>query len=511
MDLNDYFSNVPPSEEPKPDTGTGTGETQPQQDASTEDNVSFSSYAAQYFADEEPAPAGEPQPAQETPAPEPQPAQETPAAPEKKAKKEKTIKQQLTSFGVVMVVLCFLLSFLAGAGGAFAVMSFYPLMNIGNKNDTTEITEGNVHEIPVPSQETTLPDVTTQPVQESTTVSVTETQPPETTTAAPVAAAKTKGEIYADAVNSIVGIRAVVEQQVATFFGRYVTQTATSSGSGFFITADGYVVTNYHVVNGAKEITVTTYDGGSYPATVRGYEESNDIAVLKIEGSFTPAAIGRSADLRVGDDILVIGNPLGSLSYTFTDGVVSYLNRMITDETGTTIHMFQTNAAINEGNSGGPVYDMNGKVVGIASAKYASSSIEGLGFCIPIDDVIGMINDIMDTGYVTGKPVLGVSVQTVTNTMAIRYGISTGCYVVEIGDGTAADNAGILAADVITAIDDTVIYSATDMSSALSGKTAGDTVSVRVNRSGTDMIFTVTLDEYVPGAARTEYSNVYDF
>ena len=509
MDLNDLFSNGSPTGEPKPDhTASGASDAHPQPDAPAEDNVSFSSYAARYLADEAPAPAGEPQ---ETPAPETQPAQEVPAAPEKKAKKEKTVKQQLTTFGVVMVVLCFMLSFLAGAGGAFAVMSFYPLMNIGNKNDTTEITEGNVHEIPVPSQETTLPDATTQPVQESTAAPVTETQPPETTTAAPVAAAKTKGEIYAEAVNSIVGIRAVVEQQVATFFGRYITQTATSSGSGFFITADGYVVTNYHVVNGAKEITVTTYDGGSYPATVRGYEESNDIAVLKIEGSFTPAAIGRSSDLRVGDDILVIGNPLGSLSYTFTDGVVSYLNRMITDETGTTIHMFQTNAAINEGNSGGPVYNMNGEVVGIASAKYASSSIEGLGFCIPIDDVIGMINDIMRTGYVTGKPVLGVSVQTVTTTMAIRYGISTGCYVVEVGDGTAASNAGILAADVITAVDDTVIYSATDMSSALSGKTAGDTVSVRVNRSGTDMIFTVTLDEYVPTAARTEYSNVYDF
>ncbi len=510
MDMNDLFNSIPPAGEPKPDgTAPDTGDAQPQPDAPAEDSVSFSSYAARYLADEGPADPGEAQPAQENTAAKS--AQPTAAAPEKKAKKEKTVKQQLTSFGVVMVVLCFLLSFLAGAGGAFAVMSFYPLLNIGSKNDTAEITEGNVHEIPVPSQETTLPDATAQPVQESTAAPVTETQPPETTTAAPAPAAKTKGEIYAEAVDSIVGVRAVVEKQVATFFGRYTTQTATSSGSGFFITADGYVVTNYHVINGAREITVSTYDGGSYPATVRGYEESNDIAVLKIEGSFTPAAIGRSSNLHVGDDILVIGNPLGSLSYTFTDGVVSYLNRMITDETGTTIHMFQTNAAINEGNSGGPVYNMDGEVVGIASAKYASSSIEGLGFCIPIDDVIDMINDIMRTGYVTGKPVLGVSVQTVTTTMSLRYGISVGCYVVEIGEGTAADNAGILAADVITAIDDTVIYSATDMSSALSGKAAGDAVSVRVNRSGTDMIFTVTLDEYVPGAARTDYSNVYDF
>ena len=173
--------------------------------------------------------------------------------------------------------------------------------------------------------------------------------------------------------------------------------------------------------------------------------------------------------------------------------------------------MFQTNAAINEGNSGGPVYDMNGEVVGIASAKYASSSIEGLGFCIPIDDVIGMIRDIITTGYVTGKPVLGVSVQTITSAMAIRYGIVEGCYIVEVGAGTAADTAGLAAEDVITAVGDTPVYSVSDMSAALTGFKAGDTVSVRVRRSGTDLIFSLTLDEYTPGEARTNYSNVYDF
>ncbi len=526
MDTNDYFGAQPPEIQNNP---------QPPQTEIPEAGACRSNQ----FSD----PPAAPRPAADEPTPYFGPAQETDKQPapnlnrgeqplhtapprynvppqahaaKEKKKKEKTVKQQLTSFGVVMVVLCFLLSFIAGAGGAFAVMSFFPTGRVKSQNDPTEITEGNVHEITVPSTETpsdqtAATEPSTQPQQTTTAPAASENRPQETTASVPAAATKSKGDIYAEAVNSVVGIRAVSERQVATFFGRYTTQTVTSSGSGFFITADGYVVTNYHVIEGATEITVSTYDGSAYAATVRGYEEANDIAVLKIDGSFTPSKLGRSSDLRVGDDILVIGNPLGNLSYTFTDGVVSYLNRMITGDTGATINMFQTNAAINEGNSGGPVYNMNGEVVGIASAKYASSSIEGLGFCIPIDDVNGMIDDIIRTGYVTGKPVLGVSVQTVSSAMAARYNISIGCYVVALGEGSAADIAGIQTADVITAIDDTVIYSANDMGSALSGKTAGDSVTVRVNRSGTSMVFTVTLDEYKPGAARTDYSNVYDF
>ena len=453
MDINDYFTPSAPEEDPT-------------------------------------APVEAPIPA-EAPAPEGEPK-----------KKEKTVKQQLTSFGITMVVLCFVMSLLAGAGGAFAMLNFYPLI-AGNKTEkTTEVTEGEMYQIPVPEQPGTAPN---EPAPEDTTAPPAE----ESTTSAP--AVMTKGEIYAGAVDSIVGIRAVKYQQVPTFFGRYTLQTVASTGSGFFVTADGYIVTNYHVIEDSTEITVSTYDGSSYEASVRGYEEANDIAVLKIEGTFRPAPIGASAALSVGDDILVIGNPLGNLSYTFTDGVVSYLNRMITGDTGTTINMFQTNAAINEGNSGGPVYNMRGEVVGIASAKYASSSIEGLGFCIPIDDVIGMIRDIINTGYVTGKPVLGVSVQTVTSAMAVRYGIVEGCYIVEVGAGTAADAAGLLAADVITAVGDTPVYSVSDISVALMGHSAGDTVNVRVRRSGTDLIFAVTLDEYTPGEARTSYSNVYDF
>ena len=457
-----------------------------------------------YFA---PAPSAEPQPAPPVaPAPEAYAPEDAPQ-PGPSGKKEKTVKQQLTSFGVTMVVLCFVVSLLAGAGGAFAMINFYPLLS-SDKNGATEITEGEMYEIPVPgASEPTTVNADVAPTAENTT----EVEKEESTAAVPVNTVKTKGEIYAEAVNAIVGVKAVKYQQIPTFFGRYTTQTVVSTGSGFFVTADGYVVTNYHVIENSNEITVSTYDGASYEATVRGYEESNDIAVLKISGTFQAAALGTSSGLSVGDDILVIGNPLGSLSYTFTDGVVSYLNRMITGDTGATINMFQTNAAINEGNSGGPVYNMQGEVVGIASAKYASSSIEGLGFCIPIDDVIGMIRDIINTGYVTGKPVMGVSVQTVTTAMAMRYGLVEGCYIVEIGADTAADRAGLAASDVIVAVNGTPVYSVAEIPVALMGVKAGDSVDVRVNRGGTELVFTLTLDEYHPGEARTNYANVYDF
>ena len=542
MDINDFLNQYGAPPAPPETPASPPAEPQPEEAAQPEapaEKPAWQSAPAEPQPEEPAAPEAPVEPsAFDAVARDAQPVREAlreypPAAPEKtasaggkkgkKEKKEKTLKQQLTAFGIMMVVLCFVLSLAAGAGGAFAVMNYYPLIRAENTTGSIEITEGETYQIPetvpdassdpsaaAPASETpsAAPAETTAqaPTEESTTL------PPETTTAAaPVAAAKTKGEIYAAAVDSIVGIRASYTRQVASFFGMYSTQPVTSSGSGFFVTDDGYIVTNYHVIENAVEITVSTYDGSTYPATVRGYEESNDIAVLKVEGTFKAAVLGSSGSLSVGDDILVIGNPLGSLSYTFTDGVVSYLNRMITSETGATINMFQTNAAINEGNSGGPVYNMQGEVVGIASAKYASSSIEGLGFCIPINDVFGMISDIISSGYVTGKPVLGVSVQTVTSAMALRYHIPTGCYVVAVGVNTGADKAGILSADVITAIDGAVITDASGISAALRGKSPGDTVSVRVNREGTDYVFTVTLDEYYPGSARTEYSNVYDF
>lgn len=439
-------------------------------------------------------------------------------SPEREEKKRDPAKRTLIKFGVILTALTLVISLAGGAGGAYLTLRYYTV------NPPAEETEENLfvpEEVFTPPAETTSPEEETEsPIPETTlpettaeqtTEQITEPPTDQTTEAPAVTVKKTKGEIYAEAVHSIVGIRATRTEVTQGFFGRYSTREVNATGSGFFFTADGYIVTNYHVIENAETIRVSTYDGGSYEAKVRGYDKDNDLAVLKIEGVFAPAEIGASSSLCVGDDILVIGNPLGDLSYTFTDGVVSYLNRVITGDTGTAINMFQTNAAINEGNSGGPVYDETGRVVGIASAKYASSSIEGLGFCIPIDDVAGKIRDIIGAGYVTGKPEIGVSVQSVNTAMSLRYDIPVGCYVVAVGDGSAADEAGVLAADVITEIDGYTVTSAEDLSALLTNKKAGDEISIKVSRAGSLLLFTFPLGEKTTDTPRTEYSNVFDF
>ena len=243
------------------------------------------------------------------------------------------------------------------------------------------------------------PDVIT--VYETTEVYVTEATtafvPDETTTPAeeiltvpPI----TKNNIYTENVGSIVAISSTYKKDYNYLLGTFY-KTTNSTGTGFYISADGYIVTNHHVVGEGTDITVTDYEGNKYKARLIGSEAENDIAVIKIDAETVPVAIGNSSDLNVGDEIIVIGNALGSLSYSFTDGIVSHLSRNIKVESGAKINMFQTNAAINKGNSGGPVFDSEGRVVGIASAKYTSEEIEGLSFCIPIDDVKGMISEII--------------------------------------------------------------------------------------------------------------------
>lgn len=420
----------------------------------------------------------------------------------KKKEKKPPTRKTLAVFGVITLVLCLVMSAVSGA-----ISSFVTVQVLENAKNPTGTTTQHADElISVPTDESDeFPPNTAEPTASSAEA------PTESATKQNSGAAKTKGEVYAESVNSIVGIKCEGTKEVSTFFGRTVSAPFTSTGSGFFITSDGYIVTNYHVIENAKKITVTTYGGQAYEATVRGYEASNDIAVIKVTGEFTPVKEGDSSSLVVGDDILVIGNALGELSYTFTDGVVSYLNRAITTESGDVINMYQTNAAINEGNSGGPVYDMYGRAVGIASAKYEASSVEGLGFFIPINDVKSMISDIIKNGYVSGKPSLGVSVQPVTQTMSLRYSVPVGLYIVAVGSDTAASKAGLKAADVITGIDGASVTGAAELSSVLSSKRAGDTVNVTVSRSGKNLTFTLTLDEYKPAEPRTQYSGVYDY
>ena len=306
--------------------------------------------------------------------------------------------------------------------------------------------------------------------------------------------AMTPAQIYSEYVGAVVGIAS--ESTGRNVWGQTVRQA--SSGSGFIITEDGYVVTNAHVVEGANAITVQLYDGKEYPATVIGYENTTcDVALLKIEATGLPTvAIGDSDATVTGEQVCAIGNPLGELTFTLTVGYISSLDREINTD-GTPINMFQTDAAINSGNSGGPLFDMSGNVIGITTAKYSGSTtsgtiIEGLGFAIPINDVMQIINDLTQYGYVKGKPFLGISAGD-----SGYYGknLPAGAYVSEVTEDSAAQKAGIQVGDVIVGLGDSVIGSQTDLQSALSAFKAGDKVRVTVYREGQYLKLELTLDE----------------
>ena len=309
-------------------------------------------------------------------------------------------------------------------------------------------------------------------------------------------------EIYKNNVDSVVSIEVRNSYSIGY-------------GTGFIVSEQGYIVTNYHVVEGANKVSVTLYDESTYSAKVIGYEESNDLAIIKIEpeGKIESLVYGKSSDLSVGDDVYVIGNPLGDLTFTLTRGVVSALNRLIDTGSGFNINMFQTDAAINSGNSGGPVFDEHGFVVGIASAKYASSSIEGLCFCVPIDDVRSMIDEIINKGYVSGKPIIGVSVydREITSFGFLQSSRKiNGAKIAAMGENSAAVKAGLQIGDIIVAADGKEITSVSELRTVLSDYRCGNAIVLKINRNGADMDVTVILGEYEPAPPRTDSSYVYD-
>ena len=301
-------------------------------------------------------------------------------------------------------------------------------------------------------------------------------------------------QVYAQNVKSVVLISC---EMTATSFGQ--TVTGQSFGSGFILTENGYVVTNAHVVSGANAIYVSTHDGEKMEAKLVGSDTTNDVAVLKVEANDLPAVkVGSSDALIVGDQVVAIGNPLGDLTSTMTVGYVSAKDRDVTTD-NTIINMIQTDAAINSGNSGGPLFNMKGEVVGITTAKYSGSSssgasIESIGFAIPIDDVIGMLNDLKDYGYVTGA-FLGVMVTDVPAEMAEYYKMPMGTRIEEVTPGYCAEEAGLQAGDIIVGLGGHKVESITDLTRALRKFKAGDTTEIVVFRSGAEVTLTITLDE----------------
>ena len=307
----------------------------------------------------------------------------------------------------------------------------------------------------------------------------------------------TDAELYATNVNSVVSIN-ITATSDPNFFGQ-TTQTA-GAGSGFILTPDGYIVTNYHVINGASSVKVTLYSGDTYDATVIGGDSDYDVAVLKINAAgLTPVTLGNSADVNVGDSVLAIGNPLGELTFSMSGGYVSSCNRAINVD-GTPFNMIQVDCSINPGNSGGPLMNLYGEVVGIVSAKYStysSTTVEGLGFAIPIDDVKSIITDIMENGAVTGKAYMAVTVGTMNSQMAAQYSIDIdqGVFVYSVVKGGAGDKAGLRLGDVITKMGDTTLTSRQDLSAALKSYRSGDTATLTVFRDGSYITTDITFDQ----------------
>ena len=312
----------------------------------------------------------------------------------------------------------------------------------------------------------------------------------------------TPAEVYAANVNSTVGITT----SVTTNFWGFQT-TSAASGSGFILTGDGYVLTNYHVIESSNSISVTLYDGKSYDAVLIGYDESSDIAVLKIDAEgLTPVVLGDSDNLNVGDSVVAIGNPLGELTFSLTSGAVSALNREITLSNSVTMNLIQTDCAINSGNSGGSLFNLYGEVIGITNAKYSGSgsgaSIDNIGFAIPINHVRGIVESIIENGYVA-KPYIGVNVSDVSEE-TMGYGLPAGAAVKAVSEDSPAEKAGLQVNDIITAVNGKEISGRTGLSEAVSAASVGDTLTLTVYRQGNTISVDVTVGEQIQSALANE-------
>lgn len=309
--------------------------------------------------------------------------------------------------------------------------------------------------------------------------------------------ANTTSDIVKKTADSVVEI-ATEGVKTGSFAQQYVVKGA---GSGVIISEDGYIITNHHVIDGANSVTVTLRDGNtSYTAAVIGSDSDNDIALLKVDAKgLTPATFGDSSKLAVGDYVVAIGNPLGELGGTVTDGIISALARDVTIE-DQNMTLLQTNAQISPGNSGGGLFNANGELIGIVNAKDSATEVEGIAFAIPINNVLDIIDDLKSYGYVTGKIDLGMQLTDITSKdTAFYYGVNqTGCYVLSVTRGSNAETAGFTTGDLITKVNGTSVSTSADVEKALENSKVGDNVKFTVYRNGTTKDLSLILAEYVP-------------
>ena len=303
----------------------------------------------------------------------------------------------------------------------------------------------------------------------------------------------TMQQIAAVASPSVVAITTEQMSSSQTWFGGYYVQSG--AGSGIIVSQDGYILTCAHVVSGATSVKVQLNGSDqSYDATVVGVDSTSDIAVLKIDATgLTPAVIGDSDKLAVGETTVAVGNPLGTLSNTVTQGIVSALNRQVTVEDNN-MTLIQTDTSISPGNSGGGLFNANGELIGVVNAKSSYSEAEGIGFAIPINTAMDIAQQLIENGAVA-RPVLGVSILDVQDSStAQQYGVSAlGVYVADVTKGGGAEAAGVQRGDRIIAIDDTAVSSTSTVKSYLADKQVGDTVTLQVERDGKVLTLNVTL------------------
>ncbi len=347
----------------------------------------------------------------------------------------------------------------------------------------TDTLAADADELPDPGGLTAQSDLSATPIQNSEV-----TPPPQNVTVQPAGEALSFREIYAMVNPSVVSIRASEGYSAST-------------GSGFIISADGYIATNAHVVNGLEQLSVTLYDGSVFPAEVVGADTISDLAVLKIacEG-LVPVEFGDSEELFVGDTVVAIGDPLGiELRGTMTDGIISAINRDLQVD-GRTMTLLQTNAALNEGNSGGPLINLQGQVIGINTIKLSSSyaSIEGLGFAIPSSQALPILNELMSQGYISGRPDFGFTGITVPTYAQFYYRLPGGVYIESVKEGSDAEEKGLLPGDVVTRVDGETISNLSELEQVKNSHSAGDEVELIIYRRGTYYSVQIVLGENTP-------------
>ena len=326
------------------------------------------------------------------------------------------------------------------------------------------------------------------------------------------AAELSPADLYEQNVNSTVGI--TISARTTSRYGYGYTYQA--AGSGFIISDDGYILTNYHVIADSETVTVATFDHETYDAKVIGYDESNDIAVIKIEAeNLKPVTLGDSDSLRVGDTVYAIGNPLGELTFSLTHGLVSALSRDVRFDRGGTMSLIQTDCAINSGNSGGALFNTSGEVIGITNAKYSASGysgeaeIDNVGFAIPINSVKSIVMSIIENGYIL-KPYIGVTVAPLSQEVASITGIKAGAVVQDVTEDAPAAKAGLKANDVIVKVGQKDITDSNDLVKVISAANPGDVMTFYIYRQGKEIELDVEIGSQTLSALKDEEEKTDD-